>query len=487
MPVRLATPALERFGKSETVKALGGPKLLNDVRKLLTTGSINTASDLCSKVYMAVASASSKLSGRARAQMLEEAGREFRLLVEALANPLAPIGWRLVTEYYLPNQKYVKPEKKGKKEPIATLLAPLREAHPSWLWLRSSTVLFRGLPEAATAADLAKACEWASEESAAAAQQGTEEPVRHLDPVVHFGTDKTMAHVDLGSEGAAERLLKAAGKSAGLSLSFPAESQRWEMQVTAAQTAYDALNEELEKAKEAEAEADAALAAKKEAIGSPKKWKAFEKTAAGKELKEAKVSASNAFNKPSIKGEEPLTKRHADAKKALDIALAGRRAKTVSNGGEITVEQCGKSFGLEPRKRFASELLSESSSTTFQSSADKAEAVMKLNELKPYVDKLKIAESKGLDGDLVEQEGFKELFKLESGEATSATCPICYDAIGTNGAMVTTPCAHLFCRTCLLDWFAAQNVMMSIADLGRLEHAETVPVLPYTLLDQQAH
>jgi hypothetical protein len=55
------------------------------------------------------------------------------------------------------------------------------------------------------------------------------------------------------------------------------------------------------------------------------------------------------------------------------------------------------------------------------------------------------------------------LFLLERGEPSSSVCPICYEGVGANGPAVTTPCAHLFCRACMLSWVAAQSVMVSDA------------------------
>ena len=66
-----------------------------------------------------------------------------------------------------------------------------------------------------------------------------------------------------------------------------------------------------------------------------------------------------------------------------------------------------------------------------QATADKAEASSKLAGLRPYIEKLKSAEARGLEMDIVEQAGFQELFALERGEATTALCPICMEKAGT--------------------------------------------------------
>jgi len=106
----------------------------------------------------------------------------------------------------------------------------------------------------------------------------------------------------------------------------------------------------------------------------------------------------------------------------------------------------------------------------------KADAVAKLAELRPYVEKLLTAAARGLDAEMVEQAGFQELFLLERGEPTTAVCPICYENVAANGPMVTTPCAHLFCRSCVLSWMAAQNVLQS--DGQRMGAAATTKPCP---------
>ena len=37
------------------------------------------------------------------------------------------------------------------------------------------------------------------------------------------------------------------------------------------------------------------------------------------------------------------------------------------------------------------------------------------------------------------------------------------DQVGNSSPCVVTPCAHLFCKACLLHWMRAQNVMLSEA------------------------
>ena len=104
--------------------------------------------------------------------------------------------------------------------------------------LQPSCVLFRGLPEAATPNDLANAGGPFAEEAAAAAVRGEEPPVRC--PIArHVSLNSRLVYLDVGSEGAAKRLLEAAGRSAGLALVlvFPREAARWEAQLSSAQVA----------------------------------------------------------------------------------------------------------------------------------------------------------------------------------------------------------------------------------------------------------
>ena len=61
------------------------------------------------------------------------------------------------------------------------------------------------------------------------------------------------------------------------------------------------------------------------------------------------------------------------------------------------------------------------------------EATKRLSDLRPYIEKLRQAEARGLELDMVEQAGFQELFALERGESTTALCPICYEGVGANG------------------------------------------------------
>ena len=459
MPAALALGPLRAFGASATIISLGGTKVLADVAAKARSGELTTTSEVSAKVYLAVATASSKMR-EGRAKTLEAAGREFRELIDAHANALAPIGFR----------------------PTAALLPKLRAAHPSWLWLQSSAVLFSNLPPVTTPSDLVSASEGFTAEAAAAAMRGAEPPVSSLDPVARpvGEASRGLAYVDLGSEGAAERLLEQARRAAGLPLLVAAEAARWEAQLVAAHSEFDALSELVDAAKAAEAEAEAKITAKRDALGATK-FKAFEKSAAGKELKAAKSAAVNSLIKPGAASDnihEPLAKRFAEAKRALDVARAGRRAyaSTRAELGAVSVEACAKGLGVEPRRRFTMEHLDELHATGLRETAEKAGAAKKLAELRPYVEKLRQAEARDLKLDMVDQSGFQELFALERGSETTATCPICYETVGTNSPMVTTPCAHLFCRGCMLSWMAAQNVMLS--DAQRQGAASTSKLCP---------
>jgi len=93
----------------------------------------------------------------------------------------------------------------------------------------------------------------------------------------------------------------------------------------------------------------------------------------------------------------------------------------------------------------------------------------KQRDLKPYMDKLRVAESLRLDVDAVEQSGFQELFRLEQAQPVSATCPICCEGVGTSGNIVVTPCAHLYCKACIITWVLAQNVLVRAYEPQDLE------------------
>ena len=66
----------------------------------------------------------------------------------------------------------------------------------------------------------------------------------------------------------------------------------------------------------------------------------------------------------------------------------------------IAVEACGR-FQPEARRRFACELLDELTASAAKATDEKAVACRKLSELRPYVDKLKTAEARGLDAEMV--------------------------------------------------------------------------------------
>ena len=65
-----------------------------------------------------------------------------------------------------------------------------------------------------------------------------------------------------------------------------------------------------------------------------------------------------------------------------------------------------------------------------------------LDELRPYLHKLSDAAALGLGSDTVEQSGFQELMALDHGEPLTGSCPICYETVGSHGAVVVTSCAR---------------------------------------------
>ena len=380
--------------------------------------------------------ASNKLPLPQRAKATEELGRNFRRDVEATSGIFAPIGWR----------------------PTGRAIAALRENHPTWPWLRPTTVVVRNLPSGSTAADVES-----SFERVVASEGDSDSAGRKLEVTMWEALDG--AFVDLGQETSVKVLLEEAGKPAGVSLVLAAEATAWEGKVNHAQTEYASVLQPYQAAKAAEADAEAAIAEKREELGNSG-WKRFEKKPAGQALKKARTAAVNALSKPGADGSEPLAKRYHEAKKRFEKMSAGRRAwlsGRAPDTSSVTVEGCFR-FKEEPRRRFATELLDELRMTIVSEEAEKAGSRVKLAELRPYVEKLRHAHDRGLEPEVVEQSGFQELFALERGQPTTAVCPICYESVGSGGPIAVTPCAHLFCRGCMLSWMNAQNVIQAVAN-----------------------
>ena len=451
MPALLAMPALRAFGRSDTLRTVGGPTVLAEAHRLAQAGAVTSAAELQAKVYLAIAQAvntAPTIEPEARAKLTEALGKDFRSNVERVANVFAPIGWR----------------------PTAQLYAQLRAAHPEWKWLQQSAVVMRGLPELATPDDLtaslrpfARSAMPAETGSSASLVECHRLSARY--PIVCMGGRSGEAFVEFAHEDDAKTLLDVAARSSGVSITLAGEVGMWRERLEAAQIEFDAVASDYEAAKAAEAEAEAAIGAKRESLGSAIAWKRFEKTSACRDLKKAKAAASAVLTKPGEDGAESLSKRYHEARRKLDKARAGRRACQSGrepDGGCISLEGCGK-FKEEFRRKFSAELSAELLASIRQSEVEVADVRVKLAELRPYVDKLRAAAARGLDAEMVEQAGFQELFALERGQPTSATCPICYEGVGSSGPIVVTPCAHLFCRQCMLSWINAQNVMVSVA------------------------
>jgi hypothetical protein len=134
-----------------------------------------------------------------------------------------------------------------------------------------------------------------------------------------------------------------------------------------------------------------------------------------------------------------------------DAAAAGVNGDASSAGGV--------------RAKFSSDYCAELLEALGRADDTKALTRLQLSELRPYAAKLQTAHERGLDADVVEQAGFQELFNLERGVPLTATCPICFDIVGAEGGgIVVTPCAHLYCRDCMVKWFAADDVLRSAAE-----------------------
>ena len=512
MAPRLATPVLHAFAQTAPIRALGGLAVLREPLEQLRAGVLTSFADLRGKVSAAIAvavrreSVACGVGTEGLARQVAELGGEFRALAEAEGHRFAPIGWR----------------------PTARVLEALRTAHPEWAWLQPSALTFRGLPAGTTADDLIQALErFVHEEPSASSSSPSSSsapeavaplaPVAHLAPSVSVRFSRTqtgVAVVDMGTESAARRVLEEAAKPHGLALPLERERAQWEEHLLGTARAAEVVRMEYESAKAAEAAAEAAVAAKRAQMGAKdSKGTRFEKTKEGKELLERRKEAAEMLTK-SVGGVDSLTKRHHDAKRTLTTAQHGRRvfvrpessapARTMeasrtaeilfirrafgADAGLVTVDKSAsirrEERAFEPqrdaaaagvngdassvggvRAKFSSDYCTELLEALGRADDTKALTRLQLSELRPYAAKLQTAHERGLDADVVEQAGFQELFNLERGVPLTATCPICFDIVGAEGGgIVVTPCAHLYCRDCMVKWFAADDVLRSAAE-----------------------
>ena len=262
---------------------------------------------------------------------VDKAVRTLRDLIEEHVGAVGPIGWR--------------PTSKA----LEAIRAQHADAATGWAWLRSSTLQLRGLPAAATGADLEGAL-------GRFVGGGLTRAV-----VVREGQPKGAALVNLGHEsGAAVALREASASGKGLPLPLPAEAG-------ALAAATRTLEAEVER------------------------------------LKEVVKGGKSADSKKLLE----------EKKKRLVELKAGRRAWLVGSGrasrpllpaaGETTgvsIEACGR-FRTEARAGVASLVLPRLLRDARAHGAQLRVAETSLNELLPYIAKLSAAIELGLDSSAV--------------------------------------------------------------------------------------
>ena len=295
--------------------------------------------------------------------------------------------------------------------PTKAALKEIREKHAEeWTWLKTSTLQLRGLPACATTADLEQCL-------APFKGGGLAKPVVTLD-------DKGVGLVDLGAEeGVTAALREATSSSKGLQLLFAGETEVLAKAVADAQA-------EVARLSKTKGKGDAAKA--KELLASKKK---------------------------------KLSELRLGRRAWLDSTGRASKGLLADEAHGIAIEPCGR-FRTEQRTRLASQVLPELLREATAAGTRLRDVEHRLKELQPYINKLQSAIDLGLDADVVEQSGFQDIFSLEQGRKPAGSCPICYERVGNECNVVVTPCAHLFCKTCLLQWMRAQNVMMSAHELA---------------------
>ncbi|KAK3270310.1 hypothetical protein CYMTET_21287 [Cymbomonas tetramitiformis] len=89
----------------------------------------------------------------------------------------------------------------------------------------------------------------------------------------------------------------------------------------------------------------------------------------------------------------------------------------------------------------------------YQNITQRASAVRAAEEelpgLRRYIELLRAAAAKGVDGGRLEQQGFEALQALIDGAEPAPACSICLDPLGHTGPPACTRCVHLFCESCL--------------------------------------
>lgn len=472
MPATLAQSALVALACAPSLAPFGGPDMLRPVVAAIGNGgSIRSTAELQAKALLELRKVltAHKLrevdpawkavlgdTSAAKESREREGWRgELRAVVEGshqslsarhLVNQMAPLGWRATKR----------------------LTASLSQAHPEWMWLQKSAVMISQLPRCATREDVSRSVAQfmrgaadvaggAADGATAMETDGAEAGWWPSEVILSAGTGSRVAYVGCRSVEAAKALVEACGKGQGIPMRFDAQVATNDLLIGQRSEEFDKLAPSYEEAKATFDEADAATEAKRSSLSNEKAWKKFASTAAGKAMAGARAAANRVLQARDDSG-ETLSKRFGEAKRGLELAKAGHRLVTEAAadvsapadadkekkrrevGPRSIVELCGKGAG-EVRRTFASLLLAELESGVEGARKAQADALVRLAEITPYVEKLETAEKRGLDAEMVEQSGFQELFQLERHEPATAICPICYETVGEDGDSITSALA----------------------------------------------
>ena len=112
------------------------------------------------------------------------------------------------------------------------------------------------------------------------------------------------------------------------------------------------------------------------------------------------------------------------------------------------------------------------------------EEAVNVRLLEPLTDKLQRAESRGLSSVTVEHSSYQVLWQMAQGKPLSdlvedmRLCAICFEELGTNGPVVSTPCAHLYCRQCIVQVVQARKVVPNVHGVLTSRTEDTNPRCP---------